>query len=243
MRSLVPMILALSVFCFTPPAPAQEKPSAPPAELQARVPELEEFHTTIFQLWHTAWPNKDIDMCVGLVPQINEGVAKINSAELSGILRDKIGAWERNVATLNTIAGRYAKAAAARDSVRLLDEAENLHAQYENMVRIIRPPMKELDAFHTDLYMLYHHYGPKQELDKTRETTASLVKKMATLNAAEIPGRYKSKEEAFNTARGKLSASVDELTKIVQGDDPTAISRGINDVHKQYMSLERIFEQ
>lgn len=242
MRTLAPMVLTFTLFCVASSAPGQEKPAAPAAELQARVPELEEFHSTIFKLWHTAWPNKDIDMCVGLVPQITEGVERITAAELPGILRDKTGAWEKNVATLNTIAGRYAQAAAARDSAKLLDEAENLHSQYENMVRIIRPPMKQLDAFHTDLYMLYHHYGPNHQLEKTRETTTSLRKKMAALNAAEIPSRYKSKEEVFTAARAKLSASVDELAKTVQGDDPTAISRAINDVHKQYMSLEKIFE-
>ena len=40
---------------------------------------------------------------------------------------------------------------------------------YEGLVRIIRPPLPELEAVHQHLYGLYHYYGPGYDLEKIRE--------------------------------------------------------------------------
>jgi hypothetical protein len=114
--------------------------------------------------------------------------------------------------------------------------------QYESMVRLIRPPMKELEAFHTELYLLYHHYGPEFDLPKIRSTAAAMAEKMTTLNGALVPDRYKGSAEAFAAARAKLSASVDEFQGVVKTNDRQAITKGIENVHEKYLALEKVFK-
>jgi hypothetical protein len=243
MKACCVLILAafLVLFILPPPATTQEKPAAA-AETVGRVPELEDFHAVIYKLWHTAWPNKDIGMLVSLQPEIAAGAASVAGASLPGILRDKKEAWQKSVGDLQQCVGRYGAAASARDSARLLDEAEKLHMQYEKMVRLIRPPMKELEAFHTELYMLYHHYGPNFELAKIRTSAGAMKEKMTILNGAALPDRYKAKADIYRAARAKLSMSVDALQGVVTSGDRQEISRAIDGVHTNYLTLEKVFE-
>src|SRR5512147_872850 len=130
------------------------------AEITATVPALQEYHTVIFSLWHTAWPKKDTAMMAKLLPDIEKGAAAVTAAALPGILRDKKPAWDAGVRKLGAVVEAYRGAVEAQDRDRLLDAAEQLHRQYEALVRIIRPVLKEIDAFHSALYMLYHYYWP-----------------------------------------------------------------------------------
>lgn len=221
---------------------AQDKSSPATAETVGRVPELEKFHTVIYKLWHTAWPKKDIPMLVALAPEITAGTDSVAKAQLPGILRDKKDPWDKNVAVLQQCAARYTAAAAGRDSLKLLEEGEKLHMQYEALVRLIRPPMKELEAFHTELYMLYHHYGPEFDLVKIRKAAAALEEKMTILNAAQLPDRYKGKADAFVAARTALSASVSAFRDVVKTDDRQKITKGIESVHENYLTLEKVFK-
>jgi hypothetical protein len=238
---VVTLFLVLLVPSFPALSPGQEK-SAPAAETSARVPALEDFHTVIYKLWHNAWPQKDIDQMVRLRPEIEAGAAKVASAELPGILRDKQEAWGNGVTSLQECATRYGTAAGARDSVALLHEGELLHMQYEKLMRLIRPPMKEIDAFHGELYMLYHHYGPAFDLATIRSSAGALKEKMDTLNAAQLPERHKAKEERFTAARTDLSSSVNALQTTVGGGNREAIEKAIDSVHSKYQALEKVFE-
>jgi hypothetical protein len=241
----LPLIVSIAflVLSVTPVLTmAQEKTAPAAAETVGRVPELEKFHTVIYKLWHTAWPKKDIPMLVALAPEITAGTDSVAKAQLPGILRDKKEPWDKNVAVLQQCAVRYTAAAAGRDSLRLLVEGEKLHMQYEAMVRLIRPPMKELEAFHTELYMLYHHYGPEFDLPKIRNASSTMEEKMNILNSAELPDRYMGKADAFAAARTALSASVSAFRDVVKTDDRQKITMGIERVHVNYLTLERVFK-
>jgi hypothetical protein len=76
-------------------------------EVSATVPALAEFHKVIYRIWHTAWPNRDTDMLVALLPEIEKGATAIVSTELPGILRDKKAAWEKRVEELRTTVQEY----------------------------------------------------------------------------------------------------------------------------------------
>jgi hypothetical protein len=177
--TLVLSLLALSVL----PAFAQEHEPESQDETKAEVPALTRFHTPIYKLWHTAWPNKDTAMLASLVPDIEAGVAEVAAAELPGILRDKKEAWDTNVKKLKEIAAEYESAAGGVDQQRMLDAAEKLHAQYETLVRVVRPPMKQIDAFHSVLYMIYHYYMPEWNMPKLKTSVAELKVRMDTLKA------------------------------------------------------------
>jgi hypothetical protein len=236
------IVLGAWLFSATPaPVPAQEEHRA---ETKAQVPSLEKFHTVIYRLWHDAWPKKDVETLTALRPEIEKGAADVSKAALPGILREKQPNWDASIKQLQAVLGTYKAAAEAKDSVKLLDAAESLHGQYENLVRIVRPVLKELSDFHAELYMLYHYYMPEYKLKQMKASAAVLKERMATLNKATLPARLKSKQDEFQMAREKLSASVDDLQEILKNpaNDQGKTNAAIYAVHGDYQALERLFE-
>ncbi len=212
------------------------------AEVKAEVPELKAFHTVIYEIWHGAWPKKDTAQLAALLPKVEAGVKSVAGAELPGILRDRKTAWDENVKALQAVAADYKSAVEKKDQQKLLDAAEKLHSQYEKLVRVIRPALKELEDFHAVLYMLYHYFMPGDSLDQMKSSAATLKEKMAVLDKAVLPERLKGKEPAFTGARQKLSASVDALASTATSNDMKKIKSAVNVVHTDYQALEKVFE-
>jgi hypothetical protein len=213
-----------------------------PSDAIARVPALDAFHEVIFKIWHEAWPNKNIAMLRQLLPEVESGIAKVASAQLPGILREKREAWEEGIKKLQTAGSEYKAAAEANDESRLLSAAEVLHSRFEGLMRAIRPALKELDDFHAVLYMLYHQYLPNYDLEKIRLSATELKQKMTALNGARLPERLKDKASEFQAARAKLSASVEALENSVRSDEKKLITDAVETMHSDYQDLNRIFE-
>ena len=211
-------------------------------ELETRVGVLSDFHEVIYQIWHTAWPEKNIGMLVDLLPQVKQYSDTLSRVKLDGILRDKQADWDEGTARLRSIVTAYDAAAAPLDSAKLLDAAEQLHSQYEALVRVIRPATKELDEFHQVLYMIYHHYWPEKDLKKLPPAVDSLKVKMAALNTSTLPARLKQKEGAFTAARAELAATVGTLTAADAASRPEKFAGDLEKLHDAYQSLERVFE-
>jgi hypothetical protein len=209
-----------------------------PAETAAQVPALTQFHTVIYEIWHGAWPKKDIEKLKALLPKVEAGVQEIDSATLPGILRERNAAWKAGVQSLNEAVLAYREGVEKKDSVGLLNAAEQLHMRYEQLVRVIRPPLKELEAFHADLYMLYHYYMPGDSVAKMQEAALALKDKMKSLAAATLPARLKEKEEAFNAARKELGAAVDAFAAIAPNGDAKEMHSAIVRVHDRYQKLD-----
>jgi hypothetical protein len=220
----------------------EEKEQTANAEVKAEVPALTEFHSVIYKIWHTAWPNKDYAMLQELLPDVEKLAGNVAKAELPGILRDKKTVWDENIKKLQEIVVEYKTATEAKNNENLMQAAERLHSQYEKLVRTIRPVMKEIASFHESLYPLYHYYLPNYEIEKIKTSVAELKEKMDILNKAELPERWKEKEKKFTAARKKLSKSVDDLAKVVQTNDKKKIKNSINKMHSQYQVLEKVFD-
>jgi hypothetical protein len=231
-------IAGLLVFGF----PAISSYAQRPAEATAEVPALDSFHEVIFKIWHEAWPQKNTAMLRQLVPDVGKGIAAVASAPLPGILRDKKAAWDEGVKKLRDAGSEYAAAAASQNDSGLLSAAEKLHGQFEALMRITRPAMKEIDEFHAVLYMLYHHYLPQNENEKIRASVLELKQKMAALNAAALPERLKQKQKEFSAARADLSKSVEGLQTAVQSKSEKSIKEAVETLHSNYQKLEKIFE-
>ncbi len=212
------------------------------ADVEARVPALSSFHEVIYPLWHDAWPKKDVDALVALAPKVSAGVEAIAKAELPGILRDKKATWEAAVSRLTAIAGEYAAASQKKDGPALLAAAESLHSQFERMVRIIRPVLKELEAFHGTLYVLYHRQLDPFALEGVSQSVKALKEKMGPLSAAVLPERLKAKEAAFAAANGQLATSVDAAVASLEGKDEKAIRAAVDVLHSRYQEVEKIFD-
>jgi hypothetical protein len=236
------LLFSLVYVCAAPVALTQHEENAQAAETTARVPALDNFHTPIYKLWHTAWPKKDTAMMAALVPEIDKGIAAVAQAELPGILRDKKAVWQENVKLLQAVGVEYREAMAGSVLQPKLNAAEKLHAQYEKLVRIVRPVMKEIEAFHSVLYMLYHYYLPENAMDKITSSGKDLRARMDSLNSATLPDRLKNKEEAFVAARATLSASVDGVNAAVTTNDEKKIKQAINTMHSDYEKLGKVFE-
>ena len=230
-------LAALLLVALAVPAAAEN-----PAEVKAEVPALADFHEVIYPLWHTAWPAKDVAMLRELLPQVQEGVARIEKVELPGILRDKLPAWQKGVAGLKESAVAYEKALAADDQQAVLDAAEQLHARYEGLVRVVRPPMKELDAYHQVLYRVFHHLWPGRKLDELRTASAELATACGALAAAPMPKRFASREATVRPELTALCAATDALGVALEGSDEAAIGAAVEQVHTQYQKVEKSFE-
>jgi len=234
--------LLVGLMFMLKPGAAQEHEDHQTEETKAQVPALTRFHATIYKLWHTAWPKKDTDMLAALVPDIDKGVAEVAAAELPGILRDKKPMWKMNVKKLQDVTVAYKSAIASKEQQKALDAAEALHAQYEALVRLIRPVLKEIEAFHEVLYMLYHYYLPGEDLAKIKSSAVQLKEKMTALDAATLPERMKKREDAFVKARGALSTAVTEVAATVTTDDMAKIKTAVHAMHSKYEALEKVFE-
>ena len=108
-------------------------------------------------------------------------------------------------------------------------------------MRIIRPPLEEIDAFHAVLYMLVHHYLPKSDSANVRKSAAELTEKMATLNRVELPERLLGRDRDFQAARGLLSKTVAALDAAVRTRNETEIKEAVEAVHSAYQALEKVF--
>ncbi len=233
------ILAALLVMCTAVfGAYAQERP----ADAIASVPALDSFHEVIFKIWHEAWPKKDATMLRQLVPTVEKGIAEVSSAPLPGILRERKSAWDEGLRKLQAAGSEYKSAAAARDDTALLAAAEKLHGQFEALMRVTRPALKELDDFHATLYMVYHYYLPKYDIQNMRSSVAELKQKMAALNAAKLPERLKQKEAQFVAARNKLSTSVSAFESSIQANIEQKIKDALNQLHSDYQALDRVFQ-
>ena len=221
---------------------AQEKRIAHEDETSAQIPVLHRFHAVIFPMWHTAWPEKNTAILIELLPGIKHYRDSLSEAQLPGILRDKQEAWTKGIEKLQAIVTGYEHATSIGDTAALLDAAEQLHAQYEGLVRITRPVLKELDAFHQTLYMLYHHYVPDWNLEEIAASATTLKERMNVLSNAALPDRLKGKEKAFNTARAKLAEAVAALDASVAVHDRGAFTSRVESMHSDYQALEAIFD-
>lgn len=234
------LLLFLILFMISNPLFSQEDKQH---EISWDVPELFDFHDVIYQVWHTAWPEKNINLLTELTPDIIAGVDKVTNAELPGILREKESKWKEGVAKLNLICGNYKNAIEKRDSVAILNEAEKLHSQFEALVRTIRPLVKELDAYHQVLYMLYHYYIQDYDFDLIKSSVDELQKKMADLNKAVLPEKLAAKSADFDAARKALNSSLDALAELVnKNESKDKIKAAVEIMHTDYQKVEAIFD-
>ncbi|HXI02081.1 MAG TPA: hypothetical protein VNI57_02785 [Candidatus Saccharimonadales bacterium] len=238
--------LALSFLLSTVPLAAAEAVPATGSptdtELTSEVPELTAYHGAIARLWHEAWPNKDLETMTALLPDIESGAASIEEAVLPGILRDRLPKWNQGVIELVSRVGSYRRAVGSKDLQASLDAAEQLHAAYEQLVRVVRPALPEIDQFHQTLYKLYHYDLPAWNLDGIRTAASAMRERQARLDEARLPARLEAKRDEFESKRRLLGESVEALNRVVaNGSDRGAIEEAVEALHARYVDLEAIF--
>lgn len=210
-------------------------------ELDSSIPELSDFHEVIYPIWHSAYPEKDYAALRGYLSEVNEGAAKIYIAGLPGILRDKLDNWNRGVAEFKVSVEEFNAAVKGKDDALLLKSAEKLHAMYENLVRVIRPVLKEVDEFHKDMYVIYHYYLPEKQYDKIKLLGDELVLKAGAITKAKLSKRLENKQDVFNSAAESLFTSSKELNDLLQQEKYDEVDAAVEKMHSAYQALEEIF--
>jgi len=213
-----------------------------PGETTSQVPALFAFHDVIAPLWHEAWPNKNYAMMRELLPQVEGHVAAIQKAELPGILRDKQAAWQQGVEALATAAGKMKSSLAASEDQASLDAVEELHARFEQLVRVIRPAMKELDAYHVVLYDLYHKALPTKDLAKIDSLAGELVARCQALGATATPKRFAAKEEELKKGVALLCEVTATLAALPADAPAATVEIAVERVHTQYQAVDGVFQ-
>lgn len=241
MRIIKALLVITLVFAGIHSLYSQDKPHSTD-ELSASVPVLSEFHEVIYPLWHDAWPNKDVALVKELLPKVESYTVETEKAELPGILRDKQEKWNEGVKILRESTDRLKKAVAAGADAPIMDAVEALHANYEKLVRLIRPLMKELDAFHQVLYKVYHYYMPGKDFENLCPSATEMVKKCQELDAAPLPRKVKAKEAEFKAAVKKLTASCLVLVGTCENGKMESIETAVETVHTDYQSIEKMFD-
>ena len=212
-------------------------------EISSSIGELSEFHEVIYPIWHTAYPDKDITMLKEMVSEVNDGAEKIYAAQLPGILRDKKQVWDDGVKNFHSSVERYNKAMKGNDENEMLSSAEELHSNFEMLVRIIRPVTKEIDEFHKVLYMIYHHYWPNKNKEEFNRAVDDLVIRAEDLNTSKLPIWFEDKTEVIKEQSQILFNSTNELKNLINDSaNDSDIDKAIESVHNDYMALESLFD-
>jgi hypothetical protein len=216
-------------------------PEVPEAEITARVAELDAVHEIMQPVWHEAFPARDYAAIREAVPEFEARLAALEAAQLPGILQDKQLRWNEQKQNLLTAFKELKDAAEAEDEDRMLAYTEAFHMHYEGMVRIIRPVVPELEAFHRHLYGLYHYYGPGYDLEKIRQAADTMAEAIPPLQAAQLPARVLEHQEHFETAVANLGAKVAALQDTLEDPSRAGVEAAIEAVHEAYEGVERIF--
>ena len=212
-------------------------------EISSSVPELFDFHEVVYPMWHTAYPNKDYALFKQLLPDVNAGVEKIYAAKLPGILRDKEKEWNEGLDKLRASVANYNKACEENNEAGMLTSAEELHSNFEMLVRIVKPVIKEVDEFHKVLYMIYHHYGPNRNSEELGKAIDDLYLRADELKNCVLPKWATDKKDEFTKASDELYTSTKELKELKDSKaDEKLLNASIDKVHTNYQKLEALFD-
>lgn len=211
-------------------------------ELVASVPALRDLHEVVYPLWHKAYAEKDYALIKELLPRADTLTAKLDAAQLPGILRDKQAAWDKAKDDLKNALAKLHEAANADDSAAMLSQLEAFHSGYEKLVRTIRPMVKELEAYHQELYKLYHYYAPEYDLENIRSTVEAMKEKILPLKAAELPKRLADRKSEFDEAVKKLEEATQKLAETVKKGKKEKVLEAVEKVHTAYQKAEHIFD-
>ncbi|MGD2122908.1 MAG: hypothetical protein PVJ76_14235 [Gemmatimonadota bacterium] len=239
---LVPFALVLSLtFLLACQEESGSVPEVSEAELTASVPELDAVHEFMQPLWHDAWPEQDFAAIQELVPRFEPSLEALDAVELPGILQDKQEGWAEGKANLKAAFEGLKAAAEEGNEEEMLGYAETFHMAYENLVRLIRPPSPEMNAFHQHLYSLYHHYGPGYDLEKIGAAARSMAETIPSLQAVELPARLADHQEHYEMLVTELGGAVGALITTLENPSRDEVDAAIEAIHAAYAEMDAIY--
>lgn len=236
-KSLVLLIL----FAIFPLTRAFAQNNSEIDDTESRVAELENFHQVIYPIWHTYYPGKDYSGLRSCATEVNKLAEQIYDSKLPGILRDKKEKWANGVNEFKKAVTEYSNQVKSNDDILLLKSVEALHSKYENLVKIIRPVLKEMEQFHKVLYVIYHTHLPEKNYEKIKQLRDELTVNAEAITQASLPKRLADKENDFRIAANSLLRATKELQAMADNENSPKIDEAVELVHSRYQNLEEIF--
>jgi hypothetical protein len=244
-RQTLKTILPLAAAAVTAWACAEEPgsvPEVPAEELLPEVAELDAVHEVMAPMWHEAFPGRDFPAIQASVSEFEPLLSELDAATLPGILQDKQVEWDEGKIRLMEAFQGFKAAAEEGDEDGMLAAAEAFHGSYEGMVRIIRPVVPELDAFHRYLYGVYHYYGPGYDLEKIQEQADQMAAALPPLQDAQLPSSLEDRQAEFEGLVAELGGQVAILLMTLEDPTREDVDAAIESVHAAYKAVEAIFD-
>ncbi len=244
MKNLILILLLLFTFNFADVFSQEENDSDElDSSINSSIPELSDLHDVIHPMWHDAYPNRDFDKFRHLLPLINTSAEKIYKVQLPPLLSERKDDWDNGVERFRNSVIKYNHAVEENDEDKLLEAADELHSNYETLVRIVTPVTTEIDDFHKMLFKIYNRYLPNEDLDKLNKAIDNLVPLADKLMNSPLPGWASDKKDDFILYADKLYLSTLDLRSLKNSNaDIDEIGKGIENVHANYKKLESLFE-
>jgi hypothetical protein len=218
------------------------KPEMSVEELQADVPALHDLHGVVYPLWHDAYPEKDYGLIKELLPEADSLTQKLDEAELPGILRDIGPDWDLGKDNLKKSLQALHRAVEEDNQDDMLTQVEAFHSAFEKLIRLIRPVVPELEAFHQEMYKLYHYYMPNYELPNIRLAVTAMQQKLLPLTEVQLPKRLAEKQGQFDAAVQELGTHLFNLSEVVRQEEKDLIKDAVEKVHTAYQKTEAVFD-
>lgn len=234
---LLPILLLVVVSTFISYAQTQ----IPKDEIVNTVPELDQMHEIIFPIWHEAYPDKDYKKLRSYLDEVLRVSDIIIKAKLPGILREKQAKWDIGIQQFKGSVEAYKNACNGTDDADLLLKAEKLHSDYEMLVRIVKPLMKEVGSFHESLYIVYHDYLPNNKIDMVLKISDELISKAELILKGKMPKKIEAKKELFIEKVNILINECKNVKAVAEKKDSKAIGEAIEKMHTAYSNIEELF--
>ena len=237
MRQIITMFMLSLVLLASLYAGDEKKESE-----KINIPELKQMHKSIYPMWHKGYPDKDYELLKSIYPDLESQFQILSKAAFPAEYPDQKMHWQEGLEKMESKLQDYKKAIDEQNNENLLVAARAVHDAFEGLVRIINPPIPELDQFHKVLYHAYHDYLPEKNWEKLNESIDQFQEAMNNLNNAKLPKWMSDDNEEFDARRQNLAQAVAELAALKNSDNTDKIAQAVENVHTAYVGVEGIFE-
>jgi hypothetical protein len=206
------------------------------------IPELKQMHHVIYSLWHKGYADKDTALLQSLYPDLEKQYRKLEKVEFPAEWPDREMHWKEGLTKMGNTLDSYKKAVNEKSKRDLLTSARQMHDDFERLVRIVNPPIPEIDDFHKILYHVYHDYLPAKDWEKVKESIPQFQAKMEGINNISPPKWMSDNEKQFSEARQNLNRAVENLALFKKSKDEKKLKQAIEELHEAYVNLESTLE-
>jgi hypothetical protein len=113
----------------------------------------------------------------------------------------------------------------------------NMIAQDQN--HEVNSEVKELSAFHTVIYKIWHTAWPKKDIGLLQSLLPEVEKGAQNIASAKLPGILRDKQSKWETAVHNFKNCVDDYKSASDKKDSTALLSAAEKLHSQYEGLVR----